>query len=64
LKAASILILLGIAITTAVIVSFVVYEIIEQNENKRIMESVKKTREYIQSQKNQTGLEVDRRIPH
>jgi mannitol-specific phosphotransferase system IIBC component len=64
MKNTSIVLLLGIAITTAVIVSFVVYEIIEQNENKRIMESVKKTREYIQSQKNQTGLEVDRRIPH
>jgi hypothetical protein len=58
------LLLLGIAIMIAVIVSFVVYEINKQNENKRIMESVEKTRDYIQIQKNQTSIEVELRLPH
>jgi sensor domain CHASE-containing protein len=64
MKNTSIVLLLGIAITTAVIVSFVVYEFNKQNENKRIMESVEKTRDYIQIQKNQTSIEVELRLPH
>jgi hypothetical protein len=64
MKNTSIVLLLGIAITTAVIVSSVVYEIIEQNENKRIMESVEKTRDYIKMQKDQRSIEVERRLPH
>jgi hypothetical protein len=42
MKTTFILLLLGIAIMIAVIVSFVVYEINKQNESKRIMESVEK----------------------
>jgi hypothetical protein len=64
MKNTSIVLLLGIAITTAVIVSFVVYEFNKQNENKRIMESVEKTRDYIKMQKDQRSIEVERRLPH
>lgn len=65
MKTTFILIFLGIAITAAGIVSFLLYEFEqEQIDTKRITEDVKKIKEYIQLQKEQTRLDIDNGLPH